>query len=127
MTLPSNVILKEYTCKICDKKFKSKNACYQHKRMAHIKLIPSCPICKKTFKNKEYAEHHKLWACAVCSICSKTFSGKSSMVQHMISKHPSAPLTYAERIEKQRAEEEHWEMYYEGQALLDEARYTSED
>jgi hypothetical protein len=101
--------------------------------MTHIKLIPSCAICKKTFKNKEYAEHHKLWACAVCSICGKTFSGKSSMVQHMISKHPSPPsppsppLTYAERIEKQRAEEEHWEMYYEGQSLLDEARYPSED
>lgn len=79
--------VKSYTCSICDKAFKSKDALFRHEA-SHSGYKPFfCDICKQGLSSavslKEHKAKHEDVKLFNCSLCSKSFRQNSSFRRHL--------------------------------------------
>lgn len=77
----------QYTCSVCQQKFKHQNNLSRHRQKHTERRTFECDLCKKTFSRKSglkvHIEKHIEDKHFECTICNKTFLYKSTLNMHM--------------------------------------------
>ena len=84
--------LEIYSCRLCEKSFKSKALLLRHSNLVHTNERPfECTLCQLKFKSSTNLKAHQ--ACHSnekkfsCDTCGKQFSYKTSLAQHIKCQH----------------------------------------
>eukprot|EP01083_Nonionella_stella_P075220 204356_1 len=88
---------KQFTCEVCQKKYRHKRSLNTHLRIHPGVNLYSCEVCKKSFSQKVGLSRHMFFHSGEkpysCEVCKKNFSLKGGLNKHMLTHNGGKPYT----------------------------------